>query len=106
MHYFLGALRVKILRIQQKQGFSRCGAFLGSLSSEGCEEGWLYFRDYCYSFIPGQVHFDTALDICSVVKKSTLVTLWTSEEYDFVLNNLKQVRHTKNIFKKKTMKNK
>ena len=65
--------------------------FTGLLTPEGCEESWVYFEDFCYSFITGQVHFDTAREICSTIKQSTLVTLWKKMEYTFVTEHLKKV---------------
>ncbi|KAJ8306485.1 LOW QUALITY PROTEIN: hypothetical protein KUTeg_017030 [Tegillarca granosa] len=56
--------------------------YLG-LTQEGCDEGWTFYSQSCYQFIPQEYDFDAAKGIC-MAKGAYLASVWEDDEYKFI----------------------
>ncbi|KAK6179299.1 hypothetical protein SNE40_011690 [Patella caerulea] len=62
---------------------------MAKYSADGCEWGWVSYRDHCYYFGAKMTVFTEAVVDCDK-RNSTLASVWTSSERDFIIDQLWQ----------------
>jgi len=71
----------------------------GAVSSPKCEPNWTYFNSYCYKYHPYNYNFFESLFICKEFYNSSILTLLSDEEEQFVTNWLnKEMPHEQGVW--------